>query len=132
MPDLTQSSFTAGEVDPALWGRKDQGIYSSGLRRAVNMIVHEGGGMDRKGVENVTKGADTVVTLEAGHGLTAGQQFYIFGVEGMPEINNRMFAVKALNTNDVTLGTRSNVYYGRHRQQAVAGRVHRRNKRGGY
>ena len=161
MPDLTQSSFTAGEVDPALWGRKDQGIYSSGLRRAVNMIVHEGGGiynregfrfvgrikdeargarllyfkfttgdeylieaghnyfrfwrddaailstdpMDRKGVENVTKGTDTVVTLEAGHGLTtAGQQFYIFGVEGMPEINNRMFAVKSISTNDVTLG----------------------------
>ena len=161
MPDLTQSSFTAGEVDPALWGRKDQGIYSSGLRRAVNMIVHEGGGiynregfrfvgrikdeargarllyfkfttgdeylieaghnyfrfwrddaailsnapLDRKGVENVTKGADTVVTLEMGHGLTtAGQQFYIFGVDGMPEINNRMFAVKSVSTNDVTLG----------------------------
>ena len=161
MPDLTQSSFTAGEVDPALWGRKDQGIYSSGLRRAVNMVVHEGGGIyNREGfrfvgrikdeevgarllhfrftsgdeyiieagvqyfrfwrdnaavlagnpfnIEGVTKGADTVVTLEAGHGLTEADdletQFYIQDCVGIPEINERMFSIKAISTNDVTLG----------------------------
>ena len=157
MPDLTQSSFTAGEVDPALWGRKDQGIYSSGLRRAVNMVVHEGGGIyNREGfrfvgrikneevgarllhfrftsgdeyiieagvqyfrfwrdnaavlagspsnITAVTKGADTVVTLSASHGIEEGDQFYIQDCVGIPEINERMFSAKAVSTNDVTLG----------------------------
>ena len=145
MAVLTQSSFTAGEVDPALWGRKDQGIYSSGLRRAANMVVHEGGGIynregfrfvgrvkdetrgarlfqfrftsgdeyvieaghqyfrfwrddaavlagDPKTITGVTKGATTTVTCAA-HGFSAGDHVYIENVIGMPEINERMYAV---------------------------------------
>ena len=156
MPDLTQSSFTAGEVDPALWGRKDQGIYSSGLRRAVNMVVHEGGGIyNREGfrfvgrikdeevgarllhfrftsgdeyiieagvqyfrfwrdnaavlegspsnITAVTKDTETTVTLSNSHGIVAGDQFYIQGCVGIPEINERMYKAGVVDGNDVVL-----------------------------
>ena len=79
MPDLTQSSFTAGEVDPALWGRKDQGIYSSGLRRAVNMIVHEGGGIyNREGFRFVGRIKDEEVGARLIHfRFTSGDEYII-------------------------------------------------------
>ena len=79
MPDLTQSSFTAGEVDPALWGRKDQGIYSSGLRRAVNMIVHEGGGIyNREGFRFVGRIKDEQVGARLLHfRFTSGDEYVI-------------------------------------------------------
>ena len=79
MPDLTQSSFTAGEVDPALWGRKDQGIYSSGLRRAVNMVVHEGGGIyNREGFRFVGRIKDEEVGARLLHfRFTSGDEYII-------------------------------------------------------
>jgi hypothetical protein len=43
-----QSSFTKGEVGPALYGRVDLAIYSSALRRAKNMLVHQFGGVSNR------------------------------------------------------------------------------------
>ena len=43
-----QSSFTRGEVGPALYGRVDLAIYATALRRAKNMLVHQFGGVSNR------------------------------------------------------------------------------------
>ena len=114
MPDLTQSSFTAGEVDPALWGRKDQGIYSSGLRRAVNMIVHEGGGIyNREGfrfvgrIKNEEVGARLLhfrFTSGDEYIIEAGVQYFRFWRD-----NAAVLAGSPSNITAVTKGTTTKV-----------------------
>jgi hypothetical protein len=47
----TQPSFTAGELDPALWARKDLARYQVGVRKMLNCFVHaEGGASNRAGL----------------------------------------------------------------------------------
>ena len=43
-----QSSFSRGEIGPALYGRVDVPIYNLALRRAKNMFVHQFGGVSNR------------------------------------------------------------------------------------
>ncbi len=54
-----------------------------------------------KTMSAVTKAAEAVATLEAGHGITAGT--YIEVTSGWGKLNQRIVRVKAVATNDVTL-----------------------------
>lgn len=56
MTDLRayQPSFTAGVLSPSLWARVDLAKYSSGLKTALNLIIHpHGGASNRPGLEFV-------------------------------------------------------------------------------
>jgi hypothetical protein len=44
----TKTSFTAGELDPSLWGRIDLRALEEGARRLRNVIVHPTGGVARR------------------------------------------------------------------------------------
>ena len=49
---LTQPSFTAGELSPELYGRKDLARYQVGLRKLLNGFVHaHGGASNRPGLK---------------------------------------------------------------------------------
>ena len=49
---LTQPSFTAGELSPELYGRKDLARYQVGLRKLLNGFVHaHGGASNRAGLK---------------------------------------------------------------------------------
>ncbi|OAN50156.1 hypothetical protein A6A04_01730 [Paramagnetospirillum marisnigri] len=48
MVNVTKTSFTAGELDPALLGRGDLGAYANGARRLRNVIVAPTGGVSRR------------------------------------------------------------------------------------
>lgn len=51
-----QTSFAAGEISPALFGRPDLAKYSSGLRRCENFVIHPHGGITkRSGMRFVAK-----------------------------------------------------------------------------
>lgn len=45
---LTQPSFTAGEISPELYGRKDLARYQVGARRVLNCFVHPHGGVSNR------------------------------------------------------------------------------------
>lgn len=56
MTDLRayQPSFTAGVLSPSLWARVDLSKYGSGLKTALNLIIHpHGGASNRPGLEFV-------------------------------------------------------------------------------
>ncbi len=44
----TKSSFTSGEIDPALFGRMDLRVYEEGAARLTNVIVQRTGGVARR------------------------------------------------------------------------------------
>ena len=48
MATKIQSTFSRGEVGPALYGRVDLALYSMALRRAKNMLVHQFGGVSNR------------------------------------------------------------------------------------
>lgn len=51
---VPQYSFAAGEVGPQLYGRKDQELYYIGLKKCLNMIVRQYGGVSfRNGWERI-------------------------------------------------------------------------------
>lgn len=55
-----QPAFTAGELSPALGARVDLAKYASGLRTAVNLIIHpHGGASNRSGTEFVCEVKDS-------------------------------------------------------------------------
>lgn len=43
-----QTSFAAGEISPALFGRPDLAKYASGLRRCENFVIHPHGGITKR------------------------------------------------------------------------------------
>lgn len=52
---MPQSSFTAGEISPSLFGRIDFELYYKGLRTCLNFIVSKYGGVDnRPGIEFIS------------------------------------------------------------------------------
>lgn len=54
MPVFIQSSFSRGEISPALYGRVDTIMYQAGLRTARNVIPHAYGGVsNRPGLQHV-------------------------------------------------------------------------------
>ena len=53
MSKVIQSSFSRGEIGPALYGRVDIGFYQNSLRRASNMFVHQFGGISNRPVFNL-------------------------------------------------------------------------------
>ncbi|RCL00939.1 MAG: hypothetical protein JSC189_001032 [Candidatus Tokpelaia sp. JSC189] len=49
---ILQNSFSAGELSPALWARTDMAKYRSGLKMALNVVLHPHGGVsNRAGME---------------------------------------------------------------------------------
>lgn len=57
---IKQTSFTAGELSPALYGRTDLDHYALGLKTAKNVIVsYHGGVLNRPGTEFVCEVADS-------------------------------------------------------------------------
>ncbi|MDB4893147.1 MAG: hypothetical protein JWL61_5002 [Gemmatimonadetes bacterium] len=48
MGNVSQHSFSSGEVSPALYARTDLGKYSTGLRTCRNFIVRKQGGLDNR------------------------------------------------------------------------------------
>jgi len=49
MPEITQPSFSKGEIAPELYGRIDQEDYYTGLRKARNVSVSQYGGVYNRG-----------------------------------------------------------------------------------
>ena len=47
MPTFAQSSFSRGEISPAMYGRVDVASYEVALRTARNFIIHPQGGRPR-------------------------------------------------------------------------------------
>jgi len=57
---LSQKSFSAGEIAPALFGRVDQSKYQTGARTMRNMIVmRHGGATNRSGTQFVSEVKDS-------------------------------------------------------------------------
>ena len=64
MSKVIQSSFSRGEIGPALYGRVDIGFYQNSLRRASNMFVHQFGGIsNRPGFQFIGPVKDLFVTM---------------------------------------------------------------------
>jgi len=60
---LTQPSFTAGEIAPALYARKDLARYQVGARKMTNMFVHaHGGASNRAGLKFAAEVPDSAKT----------------------------------------------------------------------
>lgn len=50
MPAIRQTNFSAGELDPKLWGRTDLDVFGNGLRTCKNFIpTHQGPVISRPG-----------------------------------------------------------------------------------
>lgn len=73
-----QTSFAAGEISPALFGRPDLAKYGSGLRRCENFVIHPHGGITkRSGMRFVAKakGKCRLVEFEYSIGQTYVLEF---------------------------------------------------------
>jgi hypothetical protein len=66
---VTQTSFTAGEIDPRLLGRTDLRAYGNGARRLRNVVVETTGGIRRRpGLRHVAPaaGSGRLIAVELG------------------------------------------------------------------
>ena len=62
-------------------------------------------------ISAITNASQCVVTTSGNHGYNNGDEIYIAGVEGMPELNNRFFTVAAKTATTFKLADVSNVNY---------------------
>lgn len=75
---VTQTSFTAGEIDPRLLGRTDLRAYGDGARRLRNVVVETTGGVRRRpGLRHIAPaaGQGRLVAVELG---AAGSYILVF------------------------------------------------------
>lgn len=63
-PDVIQSSFIGGEIDPSLWGRYDMKRYADSLRKCLNTLVTpHGAALNRPGTKYVGAVKDQTVPV---------------------------------------------------------------------
>lgn len=80
MPDsrLTQPSFTAGEISPDLYSRKDLAKYQVGVRLLENMYVHPYGGVsNRPGLKFMSRVKDSTKNVRLGKFEAADDQAFL-------------------------------------------------------
>lgn len=77
----TQASFTAGELDPVLHGRKDLAKYQIGLKRLENCVVlPQGGVINRAGLRFVTEVKDSSKHTRLNTFEAAGDEAFLLEV----------------------------------------------------
>lgn len=75
---ITQPSFTAGEIAPELYARKDLAKYQVGVRLLENMYVQAYGGVsNRPGLKYVTRVKNSAKNVRLGKFETSGDQAYV-------------------------------------------------------
>ncbi|MCB1884823.1 MAG: hypothetical protein KDG89_12645 [Geminicoccaceae bacterium] len=87
---ITKTSFTSGEIDPALYGRLDLRAYGEGAARLRNVVVQTTGGVRRRAGTGVVRELPGVLRLlpfdegEADIVLALGDRTLTVLVDGVP------------------------------------------------
>lgn len=95
-------------ITGAMWGKTVTGA-TPWTGTAKNITAATVFAATARNITGVTKASNGVVTSSA-HGLTTGQSVYITGVNGMTQLNNKVYTITTVNANSYRLNVSTSGY----------------------